>query len=85
MLKAQGLSDRAIGRLLGCSRETVFAYRKALGIQPSKWRTDAGFRRMENAARNAELDRLWLRLTLDEKIGLLTKVHRRGTEARRQA
>ena len=36
-LVARGLSDRAIGRVLGCSRETVFNYRRRLGIA-SRWR-----------------------------------------------
>jgi hypothetical protein len=68
-LVTRGLSDRAIGRVLGCSRETVFNYRQRLGIA-SSWRA----RRHGRAAiraRHAELDRLWGRLSLEEKVGLL--------------
>jgi hypothetical protein len=81
ILKARGLSDRAIGRALGCSRETVFHYRKVLGIRCMKWIPGARrLRRIEDRACNAELDRLWARLSLDEKIALLTRIYHRGTE-----
>jgi hypothetical protein len=71
---ARGLSDRAIGRVLGCSRETVLNYRRRLGIT-SPWRARrraAVRRRIE--ARHAELDRLWARLSVDEKADLLLSV-----------
>jgi hypothetical protein len=70
---ARGLSDRAIGRVLGCSRETVLNYRRRLGIA-SPWRArrhEPVMRRAAIRARHAELDRLWARLSLDEKTGLL--------------
>ena len=75
-LVARGLSDRAIGRVLGCSRETVFNYRRRLGIA-SPWRArrhGAVMRRAANRARHAELDRLWVRLSVDEKADLLLSV-----------
>jgi hypothetical protein len=70
---ARGLSDRAIGRVLGCCRETVFNYRHRVGIA-SPWRArrrDGVMRRAAIRARHAELDRLWARMSLDEKVGLL--------------
>ena len=76
LMVARGLSDRAIGRVLGCSRETVFNYRRRLGIA-SPWRArrhGAVMRRAANRARHAELDRLWVRLSVDEKADLLLSV-----------
>ena len=75
-LVARGLSDRAIGRVLGCSRETVFNYRRRLGIA-SPWRArrhGAVMRRAAIRARHTELDRLWVRLSVDEKADLLLSV-----------
>jgi len=72
-LVARGLSDRAIGRVLGCSRDTIFDYRQLLGIA-SPWRArrrGAIMRRAAIRARHAELDRLWARMSLDEKVARL--------------
>ena len=69
-LVARGLSDRTIGRVLGCSRDTIFDYRQRLGIA-SPWRVrrrDAVTHRAAIRTRHAELDRLWARLSLDEKV-----------------
>jgi hypothetical protein len=68
ILKGRGLSDLAIAHMWHCSRRTIFNYRQRLGISPTKWRVS---RRTERRAREAEIDRLWARLDLDEKIGLL--------------
>ena len=79
---ARGLSDRAIGRVLGCSRETVLNYRRRLGIA-SPWRArrhEPVMRRAAIRARHAELDRLWARLSLEEKTGLLLQVVGQSTE-----
>lgn len=67
LMVARGLSDRAMGRVLGCSRETIFNYRRRLGIA-SPWR---GSRRTAVVAQHAALDRLWARLSLAEKAALL--------------
>ena len=75
-LVARGLSDRAIGRVLGCSRDTIFDYRQSLGLA-SPWRArrrGAIMRRAAIRARHAELDRLWARLSVDEKADLLLSV-----------
>jgi hypothetical protein len=75
-LVARGLSDRAIGRVLGCSRDTIFDYRQLLGLA-SPWRArrrGAIMRRAAIRARHAELDRLWVRLSVDEKADLLLSV-----------
>jgi hypothetical protein len=75
-LVARGLSDRAIGRVLGCSRDTIFDYRQSLGLA-SPWRArrhGAVMRRAAIRARHAELDRLWARLSVDEKADLLLSV-----------
>jgi len=72
----RGLSDRAIGRVLGCSRDTIFDYRQSLGLA-SPWRVrrrDGVMRRAAIRARHAELDRLWVRLSVDEKADLLLSV-----------
>jgi hypothetical protein len=54
-LKARGLSDTAIARVLGCSRRTICNYRRALGILPSKWRMDKAS--PQRARRGTEKDR----------------------------
>ena len=75
-LVGRGLSDRAIGRVLGCSRDTIFDYRQSLGLA-SHWRVrrrDGVMRRAAIRARHAELDRLWARLSVDEKADLLLSV-----------
>jgi hypothetical protein len=71
-MHARALSDLAIGRVLGCSRQTIFNYRRRLGLA-SRWpRREGGRRRSLNLrARHAELDRLWARLSLAEKVALL--------------
>jgi hypothetical protein len=72
-LVGRGLSDRAIGRVLGCSRDTIFDYRQSLGLA-SPWRVrrrDGVMRRAAIRARHAELDRLWARMSLDEKVARL--------------
>lgn len=69
LLVTRGLSDRAIGRVLGCHRETVLNYRHRLNI-PTCWpirRSQHGMHRR----RHAELDRLWGRLSIDQKTALL--------------
>jgi hypothetical protein len=74
VLVGRGLSDRAIGRVLGCSRWTVRKYRRHLGIRTT-WglKPDEATRRAAIRARHAELDRLWSRLSVDEKVGLLVQ------------
>jgi len=64
----RGFSDGAIGRVLGCSRETVLNYRRRLGIA-SPWglTPNAATRRAAVRARHAQLDRLWARLSVAEK------------------
>jgi hypothetical protein len=64
-MHARGLSDCAIGRLLGCSRWTVRNYRQRLGLN-SHWPRCRPVR-----ARHAAIDRLWARLSLAEKAALL--------------
>lgn len=69
----RGLSDRAIGRVLDCSRETILNYRRRLGIA-SPWRASrrvGAMRRAGIRTRHAGLDRLWARLSLEQKTALL--------------
>ena len=66
-LAGRGLSDQAIARVLGCSRYAISYRRHALGI-PSRYRCFT-----ERRAQEAELDRLWGRLSLDEKVMLLAR------------
>lgn len=70
VLKARGLSDQAIARIFHCSSRTVLNYRRRLGIGCTKWQIG---RAEERRAREAELDRLWARLSLDEKLKLLLR------------
>jgi len=75
LLVGRGLSDRAIGRILGCSRETILNYRWRLGIT-SPWglTPNAATRRATVRARHAQLDRLWARLSVAEKTARLLMV-----------
>ena len=59
----RGLSDAAIARVLGCSRQTVFNYRHRPGFPASLLPT----RRRQFLARHLELDGLWARLSIAEK------------------
>jgi hypothetical protein len=78
LMVGRGLSDRAIGRLLGCSRWTVLNRRRRLGIvSPWALMPDGATRRAAVRARHAELDRLWARLSLDEKVGRLLQLPQR--------
>ena len=75
LMVGRGLSDRAIGRVLGCSRDTIFDYRHRVGIA-SPWRIrrrGAIMRRAGIRARHAELDRLWAKFSLEQKTALLLK------------
>lgn len=67
LMVARGLSDSAIARVFGCSREHVWDLRHRLGLASRHGLR----RRTEIRARHAELDRLWSNLTLDEKVRLL--------------
>ena len=74
-LAGRGLSDRAIARVLGCCRATVLNHRAALGVSSTYGRHTA------RRGQEAELDRLWGRLALEEKIALLVNgKHRRDAE-----
>jgi hypothetical protein len=69
-MHGRGYSDRTIARGLGCSRETVFLLRRRLGL-PANYRCGRRTLFIDRRAREAELDRLWARLSLDEKTALL--------------
>jgi len=74
-LAGRGLSDRAIARVLGCCRATVLNHRAALGLSSMYGR------HITRRAQEAELNRLWGRLSLEEKIALLVNgKHRRDAE-----
>lgn len=66
-MSARGLSDLAIARVLGCSRQTIFNYRRRLSLPASQ----RNARRRQFRARHAELNRLWARLSLAEKRATL--------------
>lgn len=66
-LAGRGLSDQAIARVLGCCRATVLNHRAALGVSSTYGR------HLARRAQDAELDRLWGRLSLHEKITLLAR------------
>lgn len=66
-MHVRGLSDPAIGRVLGCSRQTVLNYRHRLGLAS---RYNRG-RNHPCQADHQALDRIWARLSLEEKRGLL--------------
>jgi len=70
LMIARGLSDRAIARVFGVSRDHVFDLRHRLGL-PGR---PCPNRRAEFRARHAELDRLWAGLALEEKVALLLRV-----------
>lgn len=65
-MHARALSDAAIARVLGCSRQTVLNYRRRLGLA-SHWPR----RRTNLRLRHAPLDRLWARLSVEQKTALL--------------
>jgi hypothetical protein len=77
-LAGRGLSDQAIARLFGCCRATVLNHRAALGVSSTYGRHIA------RRAQEAELDRLWGRLSLDEKITLLTNNGETSTTKRQR-
>lgn len=69
LMHARGLSDKAIGRVLRCSRGSIYNYRHSLGLG-SKWGSQAR-RRAEVRIELAKLDALWARLPLEAKRRLL--------------
>lgn len=66
-MHVRGLSDPAIGRVLGCSRQTVFNYRHRFGLA-SRYN---GGRNNPCPADHQALDRIWARLSLEQKTALL--------------
>jgi len=75
-MSARGLSDAAIGRVLSCSRQTVFNYRHRVGLPASPRSTQ----RRRFRARHAQLDRLWARLSVAEKRARLLMAGNREVE-----
>ena len=59
---AEGAHDGELARYFDCSRHTILNYRRRLGLPSNALRIDGRVR---------ETNRLWARLSLDEKVALL--------------
>jgi hypothetical protein len=72
-LHSLGLSDRAVGRILGLARETVLLRRRLLGLPPN-FCGRAASRSFTDRERHRALDALWARLDVQTKARALRAV-----------